>query len=596
MAEDRKNRDFTSLDFEEIKADIISSFKSRTEFRDWNFTGSNINLLMDILASNTFQNNVYNNMLFSEMFLDSSQLRENAMSHSKDLGYIPRSRKSSMAFVDLRVNAVDLPINTIIPRGAKFKATCGDKNYIFVTDKQYNVIPSAEGYVIRDIPVYEGREVQQTYTVSGNVNQSFTIPDENVDISSVRVFVRANQNSASQTDEYAYKEGIFEVESDDLVFYIEPDYDNFYKVTFGRNIFGRQPVENNVVTIIYRSCKGEAANGANTFTANTRMGGYPVTVIGETVAGGGRERESLQDIKFFAPRSAQVQERAITKKDYEILLMQRFPQIQAVSVYGGDEVDPPQYGKVIISVDLFGSFGAGEREIALFKEYITSKSALTIEPIFVPAEFLWLDLDIKVKYNQRLTSQSEGELQQIIKDTILNYGENSLSKFGSTFLQSRLAHEIDSSNISFISTDITAKPIIDYTPPLNTITNPSFSFNGTLVKPYDYVENIGFEDYKPAITTTPITYNNTLVVLQDDGNGRVFAATASANNRRIFRRNVGSIDYEKGIVTLSNFAIQGYQGNEIKFIANTVDKDVQAPKNRILAIREQDIRITVKAV
>lgn len=605
MPELRKNRDFSSLDFEQIKADLISAFQSREEFKDANFAGSNFNLLLDILASNTFQGNLYNNLLFSEMFMDSAQLRENVMSHAKDLGYTPTSAKSAKAYLDMRVNVqqqagadtASAPPNIVVPKGTKFRASCGDKTFTFITDSTVNITPTIDGYVAENVPVFEGKTLQQNYVVNNAAAQSFTIPDENVDTSSVKVYVRNNANALSDSTEYTFKEGIFEVGSDDSVFYIEPDYDNFYKVAFGQNVFGRLPEDGNVVTIEYRSTKGPNANDATSFSPLSRIDGFPVTVLNaDARAGGGKNRESVTDIKYFAPRSAQIQERAVTKKDYEILLMKRFPQIQAVSVYGGDEVDPPQFGKVIISVDLFGSFGAGEREIALFKEFIQTKSPLTIEPIFVPAEFLWLDLDINVKYNSRLTSKSEFDIVNIIKQTILNYSEDSLSKFGSTFLQSRLAHEIDDSDISIISTDITAKPIIDYKPQINVITNPSFNFNGRLVKPYDYVENIGFEDYKPAFTTTPITYNNTLVRLQDDGNGRVFAVTASGTNRRVFKRNIGSVDYEKGIVTLSNFSVQGYQGTAISFIATTIEKDVQSPKNRILAIRDKDIRITVKAV
>lgn len=596
MADERNNRDFTSLDFEQIKEDIISSFRSRTEFKDWNYAGSNLNLLMDILASNTFQNNIYNNMLFSEMFLDSARLRENAMSHSSDLGYVPRSRQSAKAYLDVRINALDLPNNAIIPRGTKFSARCGDNTFIFATDETYNISPTAEGYVIKDMPVYEGKNAQQTYEVTGNVYQSFTIPDENLDTSSIRVYVRDNKNSESRTQEYAYKEGIFEVQSNDKVFYVDSDYDNFYKIGFGKNIFGYQPVEGNVVTITYRSTKGPTANDSNSFSPLGRIGGYPATITKQTKAGGGRERESIEDIKYFAPRSAQIQERAVTKKDYEILLLQRFPQIQAVSVYGGEEMVPPQFGKVIISVDLFGSFGAGEREIALFKEYITTKTPLTVDPVFLPAEFMWIDLDVSVKYNPRLTTKSKDEIANIVKQTILNYSETSMSKFGSSFLQSRMSADIDDSDICIVSTDINAKPIIDYKPELNVVTNPSFSFNDALVKPYDYVENIGFEDYKPAFTTTPMTYSNTLVRLMDDGNGKVFAVTAGEKDLRVFKRNIGSVDYEKGIVTLSNLVVQGYQGSEIKFIGNSVNKDVTSPKNRILAVRDKDIRITVKAV
>lgn len=596
MAEQCKNRDFAQLDFEEIKADLIKSLSARSEFKDWDFTGSNLNLMMDILASNSFQNNLYNNFMFGETFLDSAQLRENAAAHAKDLNYVPRSVRSAQSYVDVRINAVDNPNFVTIPKGTKFSATCGDKSYIFTTDKSHTVRPSDSSYTITDVPVYEGRVLRQQYVVTGDPNQSFTIPDENADTSSVVVLVRDNENANSATQEYTFRDGIFGVESADNVFYIDADYDNFYKVDFGKGIFGNQPVRGNVVDIEYRSTKGTSANGSNNFVAVGRIGGYPATVVASQPSGGGRDRESIEDIKFYAPRSLQVQERAITKSDYEILLKQRFPQIQAVSVYGGDEVDPPQYGKVIIAVDLFGSFGAGEKEIETFRKYIENKTPLTIDPIFVAAEFLYADLDVLVKYDSRLTTKSEFEIESIVKNAIVNYSEVNLSKFGISLYQSRLANVIDGSDASIISSDIVAQSIIEYKPELGIVTNPSFNFNGTLVRPYDFTESAGFDDYKPAFTTTPITYNNTLVRLQDDGNGKVFAVTAGVTNRRVFKRNIGSVDYNTGLVKLSNFAVQGYQGNAIKFIANTTEKDITAPRNRILVVREEDINITVRAV
>lgn len=595
---DCNNRDFSSLDFDGIKEDLIASLRSRTEFRDWDFSGSNLNLLMDILASNTFQNGVYNNMMFAELFLDSASQRANAMSHAKDLNYVPRSITSSKGVIDLRINAIDNPPSINVKKGQKFAASCGDKSFIFITDKSYNVKASEDGYVIRGLPVYEGTEVRQSYVVTGEPTQRFTIPDENVDTSSVVVTVRDNANASSASTEYEFKRGIYAVGSDENVFYIDADYENFYKVDFGRGIFGNQPVEGNIVEISYRSTAGPRANGSNGFRTIGRINGYPSQVISpiSVTAGFGRDRESIQDIKYFAPKSLQTQERAVTKRDYEVLLLQRFPQIQAVSVYGGDEVDPPQFGKVIISVDLYGAFGAGDREIETFKKFINEKSPVTIDPVFVPAEFLYADLDILVKYNPRLTSKSEFAIEDNVKNTILKYGETKLSKFAASLFQSRLANIIDTSDESIISSDIVAKSIIEYKPELNVITNPSFNFNGELIRPYDFVEGKGFEDYKPAFTTTPITYNNTLVRLQDDGNGKVFAVTSGETNRRVFKRNLGSVNYATGVVTLSNFLVQGYQGSAIKFIANTVEKDIVAPNNRILAVRPEDIRITVRAV
>lgn len=591
------NTPFTELDFAQSKDNLKNFLKSQDRFKDYDFEGSNMNVLLDILAYNTYQNSVYRNMVFSELFMDSAQLRENAMSHAKELNYLPSGRQSAQATLNVNV-AVTGSENTItIPKGTKFRAQCGNKTFIFITDRNRSITRSGGKYTITDLEVYEGRQLREFYTVDGSNPVPYVINNENVDINSVRVYVRDNTSVNSTRVEYTWTKDIFGISATDNVFYIEPHFDNLYKVSFGKDRFGAEPVNGNVIEIEYRVTKGEEANGARNFSPAETIAGYSATVQNTSeVARNGAERESIEDIKFFGPKSIQIQERAVTISDYEVLLKQRFPSIQTLSVYGGDQADPPLYGRVIISVDVFGTEGAGDSEIQEYKNFLADKTPLTIEPVFVPPEFLYVDLDLKVYYNPKVTTKSSDEIRQVVKDAITGYSDTILNRFNTTMRQSRLANVVDTSDISILSTDITAKPIIEYAPQLRVVTNPIFDFGDSLKQPYRFNETVGFSSYTPAITTTRFTLDGNLVTIQDNGSGQMVAVTAASSDRRIFNPNVGTVDYTTGQVRLQNFEVSRFEGNAIKIIANTINKDIRSTKNKILVLRESDINVQVIAV
>jgi len=598
---------FTELDFFQIKENLKNFLKSQDQFQDYDFEGSNMNVLLDILAKNTFQNNFYNNMAFSEMFLDSAQLRENAMSHAKELNYVAGSRNSARAYLNLRFNTdvsatsglSRTPPFITIPRHTKFKAQCGTKTYTFLTDEDYVVKPTSGGaYRVEGLKVYEGKILKEYYTVDSSRSQDFIVNNENVDVDSIRIKVYDSAADNANSTEYKRTSSIFGVSESDPVFYVEAHFDNLYKIDFGRNKFGRQPSNGEVIEIEYRVTKGEEANGAGNFVAVSNINGYSASVRnnGNNKASQGSERETLEDIKFFAPKSIQVQERAVTKTDYEVLLMNEFPSIQTISVYGGDEVDPPQYGKVIISVDVYNADGASATDIKNFRDFIRTKTPLTIEPVFLPAQFMYVDLEISSVYDTRVTSKSPSLIESIIRDKITTYSDTTLNKFNFTLRQSRLSNMIDASDPSIVSTDIFARPIIEYKPILSDLANPLFDFSAELVVPYGFNEVEGFAAYKPSIETSRFTLNGSIVKLQDDGRGNIIAITADTATPRVFKKGVGTVDYETGKVRLTNFVVDAYVGNAIKFYANTVKKDISSTKDRILVIRNQDIRISMSTV
>ena len=576
----------TNLDFFATKEALKTFLKNQDRFKDYDYEGSNMNVLLDVLSYNTFYNNYYYNMAISEMFLDSASQRNSVLSHAKELNYLPRSRRSSALKCDISFSMAESYLSNFltIPAGTTFSGRCGNKTYIFLNDIAYIASRSASNntvFQVTNVDLYEGRKINEILSIANT-----TLSNEWVDTSSITLTVNGNV--------FTYKSEIFGVAAADPVFYLQPENDGKYSIQFGQNKFGFQPTITDVITVSYRICSGQEANGVNSLTLPSAFGGASSNTITVTAqSANGYYAEGIESIRTFAPKALQVQERAVTKRDYEVLLRSRFPNIQAISVYGGDEIDPPQYGKVIISVDVTGGEGAADYEIANFKNYLKDKTPLTIEPVFVSAKFLFVDTNVTVVYDPNITTKSTAQIKTEIESAIITYQTTYLSDFNKTLRQSRLAATLDAVDNSIISSDIVAKPIIQYVPVLNIASSPSFTFEDALVKPYAFDVATGFTSFKPAVSTTRFTVEGTSVKMQDDGLGNLMLISSDSEATRVFKANVGSLNYTTGAVKLSNLIVDAYEGASIKFTASTVNKDVKTPKDRIISIRAEDITVTV---
>lgn len=575
-----------NLDFFETKTALKNYLSNQARFADYDFDGSNMNVLLDLLAYNTFYNNYYYNMAISEMFLDSAQERNSMISHAKELNYLPRSRRSAKAVVTFNVTATQSGNFFIIPKDTKINGKCGNTTFTFLTEKAYTAVTamtdasSPRTFLVQNVEVYQGRLITETLDTSNTV-----LSNNMIDTRSLYVEVNG--------EEYVYKTDIFGITATDKVFYLQPEEDEKYSIQFGQDKFGKQPTPGDNITAKYRINSAEEANGVRSMTSNGLAGAANVSITVTTPSNGGLSAESVESIRTFAPKALQVQERAVTKRDYEILLRNRFPNIEAISVYGGDEVNPPQFGKVIISVDVTGGEGAADFEIASFTDYLKDKTPLTIEPVFVPAKFLFVDTVVDVVFDPNITTKSASQIRSEVTNAITGYSTSTLADFNKTLRQSRLAATLDAVDSSIISSSIFASPIIQYVPVLSTVSNPAFSYETALVQPYAYDATTGLSGFTPAVRTTKLTIEGTLVTLQDDGAGKMMAVTASTASVSVFKRSIGTIDYSTGAIKLSNLVVDSYEGSAIKFIANSVAKDVKAPKDRIITIRGEDITVNV---
>ena len=598
----------TELDFDSIKTQLKTYLQTQTQFKDYNFEGSNMSVLLDVLAFNSYQNNFYTNMAMNEMFLDSAILKNSIVSHAKELNYIPRSRKSAKAVVTVSIRREQTESTITIPKYADFSITHKGESYNFITDQAYVArrVPKAltdttpgNDFVVEGVEIFEG-EILQSFQREGFIVDAdgvlrVNLTNNEVDTDSIVVFVDAEQTDDQNV--FTRANTIFGVRPTDKVFYLEPYLDDKYAIYFGKNQFGLQPEEFEDVRVRYRICSGAEPNGAGqsgTFSASFIEGGT-ITVTVTSPATGGAERESMESIRYFAPKALQIQERAVTTSDYEVLLQQAFPEIKAVSAYGGEQLDPPQYGRVAISVFLNDDTEIVSSTLSnSYLSYLSERSPLGIEPIFVQTQFVYGDMNVAVKYSKKNTEKTSAELEVLVRNAIAQYSDDNLEDFNKTLRVSKLSGIIDNLDPGIESNEITVLPIIEYSPPVNFNTNPKFRFESELIKPYPYKAANGFVDYKPAIKSTPFDVNGTCVFLQDDGQGNMMLITDEITNPQIINPTAGTVDYEIGEVRLTNFIVESYTGSAIKFTAKTKNNDVKAPKGRVFILRDTDVITTME--
>jgi len=353
-------------------------------------------------------------------------------------------------------------------------------------------------------------------------------------------------------------------------------------------LYGEQPQQDIDIKVQYRVCSGDEPNGASRFTTTFVTNAVVTTV---EAASGGAERETIDSIKYFAPKSIQIQERAVTARDYDILLRQRFPEIQSVSVYGGDELDPPQYGRVAISVNLQGEGTLSSTAKNEYVRYLSDKSPLTIEPIFIDPDFLYVELIVDIVYDKNRTGKSVQELESLIRSAISAYNSANLDDFGETLRSSRLSTIIDSVDDGILSNSLCINPIIEYKPILNLTLNPRFKFETQLVKPYPYKATNGFADFKPSVISSNFTYRGINSKLQDDGSGNMRIVSADSANSEILNPLIGTVNYATGEIRLINFSAEAFSGDAIQIYVATASVNITSPKSRILTIKDEDATI-----
>ena len=615
----------TQLDFDSYKDSLKTFLKSQDRFKDYDFDGSNLSVLLDVLSYNTYQNAFYLNMVSNEMFLDSAKLRDSVISHAKELNYLPRSFRSSSAVIQLVITSTDAAKRSIvIPKGTSFTSRVDDFTYNFSTTENYvitNRTPSGSSFVYESEPirVYEGSYLSDTYTINYANPLVYKISNKRVDLESVLVTVFEDNGTTIQT--YKRATSLFGHDENAKVFFLQPGIGDTYEIVFGDGVVGRKPKNNSACIIEYRSCNGELPNGAFKFINTARIDNEANIVIETiTASADGAVAEDLSSIKYNAPRAFTTQERAVTSEDYENLLKANFPEINAVVAYGGEDASPPQYGRIFLSIDLDEVDGLPKIKEAEYKRFLRSRSSVAIEPLFVSPDYTYLYVNTNIKYNINLTGLNPEDIRTYVIDSILNHASTNLNNFGRTLRYSRFIRDIDTAEASIISNETKIELVKYLTPVLSTtVTGSTTTTSGSLVSlatsgVVSSGQNVTIDFKNPlqndipgkgseyltgdihVVSSSTFTYNGlSNCRLEDDGDGVMrIVNTAGTNNRTIL--DIGTVDYDTGIIRINNFNITNYTGTSLKIYAKPRTLDITSTQNVILNILENDVDVSIEQI
>ena len=585
----------TSLDFDTLKSQLKTYMKSQTRFADFDFDGSNINVLLDLLSYNSFTNAFYLNMIGNEMFLDTAQLKDSIVSHAKDLNYTPRSYRSAYANVNIMIAPSNACTSITIPKGTSFNSRIGSNNYTFTTDQNIALLSSNNYFKAENVTLYEGAYISDQYLINyANTVQKFVISNENVDINSIIATVI--EDSGATILPYTKADSLFDLNSTSQKFFIQSTQSNKYEVVFGDGVSGRKPKDNSTVLLEYRVSSGELPNGANTFTPDGAIGGHANVIISTNVkASGGAVAETIESIRFNAPRRFTTQERAVTEEDYETLLLSNFPEINTVSAYGGDKADPPQYGKVFVAVDLVNADGLPESKRIIYRDFIKKRSPVSIDPVFISPEYMYIKLTSTVNYNINITKLTPSDIQSRVISAITNFNSTYLDDFKTTLRYSNLTTAIDSAQSSIVSNETDVLAMIKIVPKLNVSQSIDVKFNLPLYDNYSPFEGIHPAKDDHTISSTAFTYQNQTCYLEDNGQGNLILVTSSGIDHSILKI-IGTVDYSTGLLQIKNFLITEFVGPSIKIFAKPATRDIFSSLNTILSISTEDLQIFVNGI
>ena len=483
----------TELDFDTIKANLKEFLRQQDTFIDYDFDGSGLSILLDILAYNTHYNAYYLNMVANEAFLDTAILRDSAVSHAKTLGYVPYSSKSSVATINLEVDSESSTIGRLtIPAGFSFLSEQIDnKSYNFIVLEDTVATKANSTYLFENLSIYEGQYVTYVYVYSeqNNPKSIFTIPDSSIDTTTIKVIV---QESASNTATTIYNRvtDILDVDGTSTVYFLQEEKNGRYQIYFGNDSIGKKLPDGAVVTINYVVTNGSVANKANNFIATSSLSDsldeslseFTITPI--SAAAGGAERETVDNIKYSAAAQYTSQNRLVTQNDYESYIANRYPNIDSISVWGGEENNPPVYGKVFISLKPSENYFISETEKQrIIDDIVKPKSILTIDSEIIDPAFTYILVEANVEYYSDKTNLSEVQLKNAIRNVVLAYNNANLNKFDSVFIQSKLQEQIgDYDTSAIIGSELVVFLQKRFEPQLGTPTTYTIDFDAPLYR------------------------------------------------------------------------------------------------------------------
>tara|TARA_B100001964_G_scaffold38239_1_gene41526 strand:- start:269 stop:2125 length:1857 start_codon:yes stop_codon:yes gene_type:complete len=590
--------EISQLDFDGIKDNLKTFLSQQDEFTDYDFEGSGMNVLLDVLAYNTHYIGYNANMLANEMYLDSADQRASVVSLAKQVGYTPRSAVASQATIDVLVNNAT-GASITMSRGTKFTTTVDGTNYSFVNNADVSITPSDGVYKFSNLVVYEGTYLNYKYTANtSDTDQRFIIPNDNVDTTTLTVKVQES-SSDSTTNTYTLATGITGIESTSKVYFLQEVENGRFEVYFGDGVLGQAIADGNIVILDYIVCNRDEPNGATTFTLSGTVGGFSnVTITTINNANGGDSPETIKSIKYNAPRDYTSQDRAVTADDYKVLVKSLYANAQSVQVYGGEDAATPDYGKVYVSIKAKSGSNLTEVTKNSIVASLKSYAVASVTPVIIDPETTYITLIVTFKYDSSLTTKDVSTLQTNVSDAITSYNTSTLEDFTGMFRYSAVTKTIDGADTSILSNITTIKLYKYITPTLNSALKYTLSFNNAFYNPHSehnktaggIVSSTGFKINDDSSTNEHF--------LDDDGDGNIRVYYLSGTTRIYTSSSYGTIDYTTGEIILTSAHltsisnVDGAASTRVRIFVKPDSNDIVPVRNQVLSIDTTNSTVT----
>lgn len=580
MANKRIN--IASLEFDQIKENLKEFLRGQEQFSDFDFEGSNMSVLLDVLAYNTHYNAMYMNMSLNEVFLDSASKRDSVVSLAKGLGYLPRSATSARTKVSFDVipsASVEPTAFASIPKKTPFNGVIDGEVFSFYTTKDitapYNIVLNK--YVFTDIELVEG--VPITNRIQYSADNRYLIPNPNLDSSTLTVRV---QDTATSTlyETFVSASGLTLVRPDSAAYFLREVDSGYYELSFGDGILGKALVPGNVINLDYFISSNTRANGIKSLTYGGPLinGGQVTNVVLATPTSGGKAPETIEEIRYNAPNMYAAQNRAVTAKDYEAIILNKVPSIDSVIVWGGENNNPPVYGKVFISATTkSGNPLTYTEQQDIISNVINNYKIVGVYPEFMEPEYLRVELDVVIYYDATTTQKTTNDITTTATQLVLGYNNNELKRFNRIFRASDVARLIDTIDYSIVSSVIRLKLYKEVSVVYNKQTN--------------YTVNIANPIEPESISCTSFfTRFGEPSYIYDDGVGNVMYYSF-VNNNRVERGKIGTVDYESGVIRLENLAIVNIGTSKFEIICRSTSPSIVSAFNQVVSLDTQKLKV-----
>ena len=581
----------SQLDFDQIKINLKRFLSNQSQFKDYDFEGSGMAVLLDLLAYNTHYLAYNANILANEMFIDTADLRNSIVSLAKALGYTPNSPRAPVANLTVVVNDAT-GTSLTMDAGTKFTTSVDGVSYNFVTTGSNTITPVNGVYTFSNISVYEGTYVTYQYTVdTTDVDQRFLIQSANADTTTLTVQVQ-NSSSDTTTNTYTKATSITELDSTSKVYFLQEAEDGKFEIYFGDGVVGKSLSDGNIIILKYVVTNKTAANGASSFSLSGNIGGFSdVTLTVNSNAANGSDSETNASIKFNAPKSYAAQDRAVTIEDYKTKVAELYANARSISAWGGEDAETPFYGRVYISINPISGSTLTQTTKDSIVTQLKRYSVASVTPVIIDPETTSLLLTSTVKYNEQATSKSASTLKTNITTALTNYNTNTLQKFDSVFRYSKVVELIDDADTSILSNITTLRIRKPFTPTIGSATNYTVSFSNALYNPHSGHKSteggiLSSTGFKVDGDSTNIYY------FDDDGAGNLRRYYLVGSVRTYADNTAGTINYSTGKIDIDSINISSIEN--IRGSASTViEITVQPSSNDIVPVRNQVLNIDV---